>query len=212
MKLKFTVLSLFFTVFALGYQAKNFDQLLEKEIPGFTKELLQMHLTLYQGYVKNTNALDDALTKEVLGSINYMALKRRFGWEYDGMRLHELYFETLGGSKPLKQRSSLYRDLERDFGSYAKWEANFKALGMMRGIGWVILYKEPIDGKLVNVWVEEHDMGLLAGGEPLLVMDVWEHAYITEYGLKRNSYIDAFFKVIDFEKVNTRYERAVQKN
>ncbi|MCH9613837.1 MAG: Superoxide dismutase [Fe] [Chlamydiia bacterium] len=211
MKLKLTLLSLIFSTYLLGYQAKDFSGLLEKKVPGFSHELLEMHLTLYKGYVKNTNGLVEALKQDDMGSINYMALKRRFGWEYDGMRLHELYFENLGGSGKLRKRSPLHRAIERDFGSYAKWEANFKGIGMMRGVGWVILYKEPIEGKLVNVWVEEHDIGLLAGGEPLLVMDVWEHAYITEYGLKRKSYIDAFFQVIDFESVSLRFEHAKQK-
>lgn len=200
-----------FKIFAT-YQAKDFSPLLEKKIPGFSRSLLEMHLTLYKGYVTNTNKLLQALEDEEYDdSIVYLALKRRFGWEYDGMYLHELYFENIGGRGSLSKNSPLYRQIERDFGNYPTWEANFKGIGMMRGVGWVVLCRDPIKGKLYNIWIEEHDLGQLAGADPILVMDVWEHAYITEYGLKRKSYIDAFFNVIDWDAVSLRRERSIRR-
>lgn len=189
------------------YQAKDYSYLFG--MSGFNDALLKLHFQLYQGYVKNTNLLCARL-KELEQqdkdlSYDYGALKRRFGWEYDGMRLHELYFDGLGGSEPLDKASDLYQKISKEFGSYEAWRKNFIAVGMMRGIGWVILYRDPQTGRLFNTWINEHDLGHLAGGEPLLVMDVFEHAYITQYGLDRGKYIAAYFDNIDWEKINKRF-------
>jgi len=200
----FTVTNLYGATF----QAKNFDYLLGKT-PGIDKNLLEMHFTLYQGYVKNTNGLAETLrqleSKGRARTAEYGALKRRFGWEYDGMILHELYFSNMGYTTKLSSRDPLYRQIVRDFGSYDAWLSDFKATGLIRGIGWVILYKDPIEGRLFNVWINEHPTNHLAGGEPLLVMDVWEHAYLTQYGLDRGGYIDAFINNINWDEVSKRY-------
>lgn len=190
------------------YKPMDFSHLIG--MPGFSDELLKMHFTLYQGYVKNTNLLA-ALLKGFGGTpspydYQYQALKRRFGWEFDGMRLHELYFENLGGKKALESSTSLYKAIVSDFGSFENWKKDFIATGLMRGIGWSILYFDAKAGRLFNMWINEHDVGHLAGGEPILVMDVWEHAFITQYGLDRAKYIDAFFQNIDWEVVSDRYK------
>ena len=131
-------------------------------MPGFNDALLKMHFQLYQGYV-NTNLLL-ARMKELEQqdkdlSYDYGALKRRFAWEYDGMRLHELYFENLGGDEPLDKASDLYQKISKDFGSFESWKKNFAATGMIRGIGWVILYRDPqnragcsIPGSMSTIW------------------------------------------------------------
>jgi Fe-Mn family superoxide dismutase len=137
----------------------------------------------------------------------YAELKRRLGWEFNGMRLHELYFGNLGGKEPLKSDSKLMKKIEASFGSYDKWLADFKATGAMRGIGWVVLYEDPQNGRLINTWINEHDLGHLAGGNPLLVMDVFEHAYLPDYGLKRGDYINAFFNNIDWGSVEARLSK-----
>lgn len=189
------------------YTAKDFQHL--KGMQGFSSALLDLHFTLYQGYVKNTNLilqeLDQLESSGKMRSYDYGALKRRLGWEFDGMRLHELYFENLGGKADPKSAPKLMQALESQYGSFAAWKESFIATGMMRGIGWVILYIDPMTKKLVNTWINEHDVGHLATCHPLLVMDVWEHAYITEYGLNREQYIQAFFKNIDWVVVNKRY-------
>lgn len=191
-----------------AYQAKDYRNLLGK-MKGFPDELLSMHFKLYEGYVKNTNELlssIDALIKQKRErSLSFMALKRRVGWEYDGMRLHELYFENLGGTGAISKNSLLHKKIVRDFGSYSKWQEDFVATGLIRGIGWVILYEDPIQGRLLNVWINEHDVGHLAGGNPLLVMDVWEHAYITVYGLDRAGYINSFLQNVDWRVVESRH-------
>ncbi len=185
-----------------AYQAQDFSSL--KGMKGFSPELLEMHFTLYQGYVKNTNALADQLKTMATNTPVYAELKRRFGWEFNGMRLHELYFGNLGGKGELKKDGPLMQKLAANFGSYDNWAADFKATGAMRGIGWVILYEDPASGRLFNTWINEHDVGHLAGGKPLLVMDVFEHAYMPDYGLKKADYIQAFFQNINWPAVEAR--------
>lgn len=184
-------------------------------MPGFSDEALKMHFTLYEGYVKNTNFLLNQIKKleSQDGDLpyEYGALKRRLAWEYNGMRLHELYFGNLGGKEPLDPSTSLYQKIVSDFGSYEAWKSSFIATGMIRGIGWAILYLDPQTGRLLNVWINEHDLGHLAGGKPLLAMDVFEHAYITQYGLNRQKYIQAFFQNIHWAKVNALYQAATGK-
>jgi Fe-Mn family superoxide dismutase len=193
------------------YVSKNYSALLG--MPGFSDALLKLHFELYQGYVKNTNLLTDKLNAlSAQDTLELGALKRRFNWEFNGMRLHELYFDNLGGKTPLDTNSDLYRQIVSDFGSYEKWKQNFISTGMIRGIGWVILYRDPQTGRLMNIWIEEHDLGHLAGATPLLIMDVFEHAYITQYGLDRAKYIDAFFKNIRWEEVVRRYPQLVKSS
>jgi Fe-Mn family superoxide dismutase len=178
-------------------------------MPGFSDKALQTHFKLYQGYVTNTNLLTDILATLTTEGKNrtplYGEIKRRFGWEFDGMRLHELYFENLGGKGTLDASSPLYTKLVSDFGSYDKWKADFVATGAMRGIGWAVLYLDPLSGRLFNTWINEHDVGHLAGGKPILIMDVFEHAYMIDYLLDRAGYIEAFFNNINWETVHKRF-------
>ncbi|MBN1368943.1 MAG: superoxide dismutase [Dehalococcoidaceae bacterium] len=190
----------------MTYTAKDFSHL--QGMPGFSQVLLSNHFTLYQGYVAGTNKLAENIaalsSAGGSGSPEYAEMKRRFGFEFNGMRLHELYFTNLGGHGNLDTGSGAGRLLEQAFGSYEQWESDFKATGKMRGIGWVILYRDSVSNWLFNQWINEHETGHLAGCEPLLVMDVFEHAYITDYGLKRADYIDAFFGCIDWAAVGKR--------
>jgi Fe-Mn family superoxide dismutase len=191
---------------AKPYAAQDFSKL--KGMKGFSDQALELHFTLYQGYVKNTNTLLEQLAQLAkegkASSPAYAELKRRFGWEWNGMRLHELYFGNLGGKEPLKKDSPLMAKLEAAFGSYDAWQADFQATGAMRGIGWVVLYQDPESGRLVNAWINEHDLGHLTGATPLLIMDVFEHAFLPDYGLKRAEYIKAFFSNINWPAVEAR--------
>ena len=190
----------------MPYVAKNFEKLVGME--GFSEASLRNHFTLYQGYVANTNKLSDLIGAMVAegktGATEFAELKRRFGWEWNGMRLHELYFGNLGGKKVLDPLTKLGKALAAEFGSVEKWEADFRATGAMRGIGWVILYRDKETGRLFNQWVNEHDVGNLAGAEPLFIMDVFEHAFISDYGIKRADYIAAFWKNANWEVVEAR--------
>ena len=193
------------SLYSAPYTARDFSKLPDR-VTGLHPTLLSMHITLYEGYVKNTNALLEALDTVDPSSIAFGALKRRFGWEYDGMVLHERYFEALGPAFPLPSTDPLYQAIVDSFGSYEAWERNFRSTGLIRGIGWVILYRDPQEGRLYNVWINEHDLGHLAGGELILVMDVWEHAYITQFGLDRATYIDTFIKNINWNFVSKKFK------
>ena len=190
----------------MTYTAKDYSKLIGME--DFSQTLLNNHFTLYQGYVTNTNKLMDILAsmlKEGKTAIpEYAELKRRFGFEFNGLRLHEYYFENLGGKTLLDKAGTLAKKLAAAFGSYDAWEQDFKATGAMRGIGWVVLYQDGNTGSLFNQWINEHETGHLAGCTPLLVMDVFEHAFMIDYGLKRADYITAFVKNIDWKSVENR--------
>lgn len=186
------------------HTAKNYDGLLR--IAGFSDALLKNHFTLYQGYVTNVNKIAEKAGTIEIGSLEYAELKRRFAWEWNGMQLHELYFENMGkNTKPLSAESELYKKIAERFGSYEAWEKDFRATGAMRGIGWVILAYDKEEGRMFNIWVNEHDTGLLVGTKPLLVMDVFEHAFMLDYGLKRADYIEAFFKAIAWKACEKRF-------
>ena len=190
----------------MPYAARDFGKLIGME--GFSEALLRNHFTLYQGYVTNTNKLSDLLgamaTEGKTGAPEFAELKRRFGWEWNGMRLHELYFGNLGGKEALDPSSKLGKAVAAEFGSVEKWEADFRAVGAMRGIGWVVLYQDKEAGRLFNQWINEHDAGHPAGATPLFIMDVFEHAFLLDYGLKRADYIAAFWKNADWKAVEAR--------
>jgi superoxide dismutase, Fe-Mn family len=192
------------------YQIRNFDHLIGK-IPGLDDALLKMHFKLYEGYVNNSNAvlqkIQDFSSAEQNRTPEFAGLKRILGWEFNGMLLHEYYFENLGGDKPLNENDPLYLKMKQDFGSYDRWKADFVATGLMRGIGWVITYIEPKSGRLINEWINEHDLGHLSGATPLLVMDVFEHAYITQFGLDRAKYIEIFFNNTAWNVVSKRFNK-----
>jgi Fe-Mn family superoxide dismutase len=189
----------------MTYTAKDYSRLLG--MAGFSDTLLQNHFTLYQGYVTNTNklleGLDGLLQRGKSGTPEFGEMQRRFGWEFDGMRLHEYYFENLGGAGGQKPQR-LVDKIAATFGSFEAWEKSFRGVGAMRGIGWVVLYLDDATGRLFNVWINEHDTGHLAGCTPILIMDVFEHAFMIDYGLKRADYIAAFFNNLKWEAVQER--------
>lgn len=187
----------------MAYQAMNFDHLLGT--PGFSDTLLKNHFTLYQGYVNNTNKALDMLAKMDPASYEYAEVKRRLGWEFNGMRLHELYFGNMkNGGVALSPDSNLAKKINEQYGSFDAWLKDFKASGTMRGIGWVVLYYDQQGDRLVNTWINEHDLGHFSGCMPILVMDVFEHAYMVDYGLKKPDYIEAFVKAIDWSAAEQR--------
>jgi superoxide dismutase, Fe-Mn family len=194
----------------MKYKSNNYAHLFGMK--GFSTQLLENHFTLYQGYVDHTNGLLEALSgmDKSTKKAEYAELKRRLGWEFNGMRLHEYYFENLGGKNPLKN-SLFQKAIENEFGSFAAWETDFKATGALRGIGWAILYRDAT-GALINAWIDQHDCGHLIGCSPLLVLDVFEHAFLPDYGLERGEYIDAFMNNVDWEIISERHDKLVLAN
>ena len=166
--------------------------------------LLTNHITLYQGYVTNTNKLLELMKDKEAGTPEYNELHRRFGWEWNGMRLHELYFENITKGGVVLSERLLKQKIVATWGSFENWEKEFKGIAAMRGVGWVILAHDKKEGKLMNVWVGEHDEGHLAGATPLLVVDVWEHAFMLDYGIKRADYINVCMSLIDWHAVEER--------
>jgi Fe-Mn family superoxide dismutase len=197
-----------------AYRAKQFDL---SGLQGISDQTLEMHFRLYEGYVKNTNVLTeqiDALLAD--GRIDreempaYSELTRRLGFEYNGMVLHEYYFGNLtrqgGGDAPAQ---SAFRRATETAGGYARWKTDFTSVGQMRGVGWAICYLDPANGRLSNHWVTLHEVGNVAGFVPVLVMDVWEHAYLLDYKpAEKGKYIDAFFANVDWAAVDRRITAA----
>src|SRR4030066_1695698 len=134
----------------MAYVAKDYSKVLGME--GFSETLLKNHFTLYQGYVTHTNKLIDTfgqmLKEGKMVSPEFAESKRRFGWEFNGMRLHEYYFENLGGKEAIDKSGKLAKKIAEDFGSYEDWEKDFKGVGAMRGIGWAIFYPDKQTGQL----------------------------------------------------------------
>jgi Fe-Mn family superoxide dismutase len=190
----------------MSYTAKDYSPLIG--LRGFSESLLKNHFTLYQGYVTNTNKIMDALEamlrEDKTSSPEFAELKRRLGWEFNGMRLHEFYFGNMGGDLPLDPYSPLAGMIKESFGSYDGWEKDFRAVGAMRGVGWAALYCDCSSGRLMNFWINEHDVAHPAGCRLVLIMDVFEHAYMTDYGLRRADYIEAFFGNINWAAAGER--------
>ena len=189
------------------YTPKDFSQLLG--LDGLSDALLNNHFTLYQGYVTNTNKLLEKFDKNevVVGTPEFSEFQRRFGWEWNGMRMHELYFGNMSKENNMPSEDlEIVKALSEKYGSFENFKNNFiKNVGMFRGIGWVALVKR--DDTLGVIWIGEHDEGLLANSQILLIMDCWEHAYMTDYGIKRADYINNFINVIDWQAVENRYNK-----
>ena len=199
---------------SVAYKARQFNL---SGLTGISDRTLDMHFKLYEGYVKETNILTERITEFLKdGKVDqeempaYSELKRRLGFEYNGMVLHEYYFGNLkrhGGGDP-ERTSLLFQATESSFISYAIWKADFISVGKMRGVGWAICYQDPASGRLSNHWITLHEVGNVAGFNPTLVMDVWEHAFILDYKpAERGRYIEAFFSNIDWSAVEERLRR-----
>jgi Fe-Mn family superoxide dismutase len=198
------------------YKAQQFNL---SGLEGISDKTLEMHFKLYDGYVKATNDLsariaailsDGKVDKEEMPA--YSELTRRLGFEYNGMVLHEYYFANMkrqGGGEPSK--GSPFREaVERSFPSFAIWKTDFTSVAKMRGVGWSIAYLDPSNGHVSNHWVELHQSGNVAGFVPLVVMDVWEHAYLLDYApADRPKYIDAFMANVDWSAVDRRAQVTV---
>ncbi|HWP59438.1 MAG TPA: superoxide dismutase [Candidatus Acidoferrales bacterium] len=195
-----------------AYKPKEFKL---SGLQGISDETLEIHFKLYEGYVKNTNLLTDQLLemvhqrKALTSNPAYSEIKRHLGFEYGGMVLHEYYFGNLapkGAGSPAKE---LIAALDQSFGNFESWRTDFTAVGNMRGVGWAVLYHDPVTERLSNHWIELHQQGVPSGFKPLLVMDVWEHAYLRDYKpSEKAKYIDAFFANVNWDAVNEAFRSA----
>lgn len=195
------------------YKAKKFNI---PELAGISSKQIEVHLKLYEGYVKFTNHL-----REVLADLrkdsekNAYALGevlRRFGFEFNGMRMHEYYFEQFeNGATALEQNSKMALALIEKYGSWDEFVNHFKSVGLTRGIGWTILYFDPIGKTPHVVWVNEHELGQLASLPVILAMDMWEHAYMMDYlPAEKKNYIDAFFNNLNWKISEDRFNQVAK--
>ena len=199
------------------YKAKQFNL---SGLQGISDQTMEMHFKLYEGYVTETNRLTEKISEFLKdGKVDqeempaYSELTRRLGFEYNGMVLHEYYFGnmTKSGSSDPRKESTFASAAAASFGSYDIWKADFTSIGKMRGVGWAICYQDPKRGRLSNHWITLHESGNVAGFDPLLVMDVWEHAFLLDYKpAERVKYIEAFFANIDWSAVEKRSKSAAE--
>lgn len=188
----------------MTYIAKDYSHL--QNIGKISNEAMALHLKLYVGYVANINAIEDKLAKignnvaENLQEFN--ELHRRFGWEYNGMKLHEIFFGNLTNEKTSPDSSlPITQKIVETWWSFDAWKAEFYNIAKMRGFGWTMLVQDG-EGKLFNTWVNEHDVGVPANCKILLVADMLEHAYISDFGTDRVPYLDSLFWHMNWEGIS----------
>ncbi len=187
-------------------------------LKGISDQTLEMHFKLYEGYVRSTNLLNEQLSNYLKSGkvgqtdmLAYSETKRRLGFEYNGMVLHEYYFGNLmkGGGGDAPARSRFFQAAETSCGSYQVWKEDFISVGKMRGVGWTICYQDPQTGQLSNHWITLHQVNNVAGYTPILVMDVWEHAFLLDYApAERPKYIEAFFSNINWQTIEQRLKQS----
>ena len=193
------------------YAEKDYSKV--RGLTGISNPQIEEHLKLYAGYVKRTNALTERLYamcsegKASGADPVYAELTRRLGFEYNGMVLHEYYFGnmTAGAQAEPPAGGKLRQAIEASFGKYETWLADFRAIATMPGIGWVVTYQDPSNGWISNHWITLHETNNIAGFQPILVMDGWEHAFMRDYqATERAKYVDAFFKNVDWAACEKR--------
>jgi len=186
------------------------------ELNGISKKTIEEHLKLYAGYVKNTNTIltkiDEYTVDSEKNAYALGELQRRFSFEFDGMRNHEYYFAHFeNGSTALATSGPLYEAVVDEWGDFDKWLNRFKSIALIRGIGWAILYYDSHTKRLLNAWVDEHHLGQLTGLAPVVVLDMWEHAYFIDYTpAEKKKYIEAFFENLNWQSAEQNFADAQQ--
>ena len=181
------------------------------EIKGISKRTVEEHLKLYAGYVKFTNLILEKIQEYKQDSEKntyaLSELQRRFSFEFNGMRNHEYYFKSLeNGAQTLLEDSPLKKAILEQFGSFDKWLEIFTAIALTRGIGWAMIYYDPITKKLTHAWVDEQHIGQLNGLPLVLGLDMWEHSFIIDYSpADKKKYITAFFENLNWSVIEKNY-------
>ena len=185
-------------------------------LKGISAKNIEEHLKLYAGYVKNTNSILEKIPEyqgyekeDTFAPYVVSELYRRFSFEYNGMRNHEIYFESLsGGAKPLNPNSELARALVETYGSVEIFLAGFKNLALTRGVGWAVFWYDKKDKRFIASWVDEQHIGQLNNCEMVLALDMWEHAYVYDYPTsEKKKYVEAFFENLNWEVVEENFKK-----
>jgi superoxide dismutase, Fe-Mn family len=199
-------------------EAKKYDQLVGN-LQGFSPKQIEQHIKLYQGYVKKINEIraemekipfDERKAKANFSFGKFSELKRRESVPYNGVYLHEMYFDNLGGSGGAP-KADLTRAIEGSFGNQSNWEEDLRACAETATGGWVLLTYDRIDGKLHHNQVWEHSNGIMLNQEHLLALDTWEHAFMIDFGTDKKSYLTAFLQNVNWQVVADRLEKATQR-
>ena len=187
------------------YTPINYDYLLGK-VKGIDDNLMKIHFKLYEGLVGATNgALKYIRSKNTKNMVEYSAIQKELSLFYNGMRLHELYWGFMCGENMDKMDSDLEKDINKNFGSFNAWKANFIQTGTIPGVGFAVLCRDKISGMLFNTWINEFNIGEIIGVDILLVMDMWEHAYIAQFGLDLTKYANVFLSNVNWSVVSNFY-------
>ena len=193
----------------MTYTARTFNLL---ELKGLSKKQIDIHLALYEGYVKHTNLILEKIeklrTEDAVDNAYLIAeLRRRFGFEFDGMRMHEYYFEQFeGGSLRPQNEGPLMDAAVARYGDWVKFIDHIKEVCGTRGIGWTVVYYDPSGRTLHTAWVNDHEIGQLAGLPIILAVDMWEHAYMVDYApAEKKSYVEAFLENVNWEVIEKRF-------
>ena len=205
------------TITQQAYTPKTFDL---SGLQGISDNTLTVHFGLYEGYVKNVNLLSEELAELLKNgqasgtNPHYAELTRRLGFEYNGMVLHEYYFGNLTKTAGTPPAASLEAALGGVHGDFESWKKDFSAIGGMRGVGWAVAYYDPQARRISNHWITLHEVGNVAGFVPLLVMDLWEHAWLLDYKPTEHAtkYVEAFFANVDWNAVQARFEAAALRH
>ena len=183
-------------------------------LKGISAKNIEEHLKLYSGYVKNANLIGEKLGemwKDGAEKHQYEAseLVRRFSFEYNGMRNHEVYFKSLSDGASSLSNGPLKKKIEETQGSFDTWLSIFKMLAMTRGIGWAIMWYDKKENRLLNTWVDEQHLGQLQGCTPILALDMWEHAFVADYQPSgKKQYIEDFFANLNWEVIEENFKNA----
>lgn len=196
----------------MTYTARSFSL---PELPGLSKDQIAVHLALYEGYVKHTNLILETIqklrTEDAAGNaFQINELRRRLGFEFDGMRMHEYYFEQLeGGSVPVPSGVLMEKASAR-YGSWDAFIAHLKEVAGTRGIGWTVVYYDQSVDTLHTAWVDDHQLGQLSGLPIILAIDMWEHAFMVDYKpADKKSYVEAFLANVNWQVSENRLQSAV---
>lgn len=202
--------------FSMTYSPKTFSL---PTLQGLSEKQVKVHLALYEGYVKHANLIMTMIaayrkTEDEGGKYAVAELRRRLAFEFNGMRMHEYYFEQFGGGPAPLATSGAFADaIKAKYGSTPlttggeTLEAHIREVAGARGIGWVVVYADPDAKTLQSVFVNDHELGVLAGLPILLVLDLWEHAYMVDYvPADKKNYIDAFFANLNWGVIEKRFD------
>lgn len=186
------------------------------ELPGLSEKQIKVHIGLYEGYVKHINVLREQIKDlEALDKEKYAyaitETRRRLGFEFNGMRMHEYYFTQFeSGAVTCNTESGFAKGVSEKYGSVENFITHFTSVAMSRGIGWSILYYDPIGNTPHTAWVTDHELGQLGGLPILLALDMWEHAFMVDYvPAEKKNYIEAFLKNVNWSVVEKRFDAIV---